>query len=156
MPGPAVEGKRLLMGRPRAGYARPLHGGVVSTEDIFYYTHTSLRGERVVGVVQAAVPAFWRCIAETCGQIFSFAQTDGRAAGNAVQGVGRNGYIGVQLTRNITCQPAQQRAAAGQQHAGTGYIGCQFGRGAFQHIAGGRGNAGGQLLHRLVQIGGYR
>ena len=49
MPGPAVEGKRLLMGRPRAGYARPLHGGVVSTEDIFYYTtpHSAVKGSWV-------------------------------------------------------------------------------------------------------------
>ena len=60
----------------------------------------------------------------------------------------------MQFPCDIACQPAQQRAAAGQQHAGGGYIRCQFGRGAFQHIAGGSGNAGGQLLHRLIEIAG--
>ena len=107
-----------------------------------------------MGMVQAAVPRFGRGVPETRRQVLTLAQADGRAAGNTVQRVRRNGHIGVELPCNIAGQAAQQGPAAGEQHAGGGNICRQLRRGAFQHVAGRGGNAGGKLLHRLIQIAG--
>ena len=105
-------------------------------------------------MVQPPVPHLRRGIPEPGAQILALAQADGRAAGHAVQRVGGDGHIGVQLARDIPGQPAQQRAASCQQNAGAGHIRRQLGRGAFQHVAGCVGNTGGQLLHGFVQVAG--
>ena len=97
----------LLHCRGRA-YPPPTGRCFASAYILIIVYHTSLRRERVIGVVQALIPAFGRGIAEACGEIFSLAQADGRTARHAVERVGRNGHIGVQFPCDIACQPAQQ------------------------------------------------
>ena len=60
----------------------------------------------------------------------------------------------MQFPGQVTGQSAQQRTAAGEQHARGGHICRQFRRGAFQHRPGGGHDPRGQLLNRFVEIMG--